>query len=195
MRGGCCTGVRGGLAAGLLFVAPGAAVVLVLSILYAFFRPGQRRRRAVPGGQGGCARDRRRWRCCGSRGGRSKAGSAWRSRARRLPRARRLRGALSGGRAGRARRRGGAPIGIGRPRSRPRPFPFRCGRRTRCAPSRSGRRSGWCRSASSSSSPVRTTRSPAWPSLFSILAVVTLRRRLCGVGLARAGRRRGRGGG
>ena len=30
-------GVRGGLAAGLLFVLPGAAVVLILSILYAFF--------------------------------------------------------------------------------------------------------------------------------------------------------------
>jgi chromate transporter len=37
MPAGGCIGVRGGLVAGLLFVLPGAAVVLAISVLYSLF--------------------------------------------------------------------------------------------------------------------------------------------------------------
>ena len=53
-------GVKGGLAAGLLFVLPGALLVLALSILYGGLRPDAGGRGAVRRREGGGARHRAR---------------------------------------------------------------------------------------------------------------------------------------
>ena len=63
-------GTLGGLAAGLLFVLPGALVVLALEHRLRLFRPSPARRGGLPRRQGGRAGHRHRGAACASRGAR-----------------------------------------------------------------------------------------------------------------------------